>query len=91
VLDVLDAIKEKDIVVEVNTRGLYKKRAEDYFPARWILEELRKREIPVMPASDAHDPADIFNGMEACLSDLRALGFSSCRIPGKTGMRDISL
>lgn len=91
VMETLDMLKEKSIVVEVNTRGIYKKRSEDYFPARWILEEVIKREIPVMPASDAHDPVDIWNGMESCLADLRELGFSSCRIPGKTGMRDIAL
>ncbi|MFA8449611.1 MAG: histidinol-phosphatase [Bacteroidales bacterium] len=58
-MQLLEQVKRKDLVVEVNTRGLYKKRAKDCFPSLKILEEIAKMEIPVCISSDAHHPDEL--------------------------------
>lgn len=59
VFESLELIKAHDLIVEVNTRGLYKKRAQDFFPSTWILKELLKMDIPVIVSSDAHQPEEL--------------------------------
>lgn len=55
----LDVIRENDAIVEVNTRGIYKKRSETLFPDETVFPEIRKRNIPLTITSDAHRPADL--------------------------------
>lgn len=59
VLETLDLIQEKEVIVEVNTRGMYKKRHLDYFPSVAILQQIKKRNIAITLSSDAHAPEDI--------------------------------
>ncbi|HRY99635.1 MAG TPA: histidinol-phosphatase HisJ family protein, partial [Bacteroidales bacterium] len=40
---VLDAARDAGCIIEVNTRGLYKKRSDDFFPASWTLPLIRQR------------------------------------------------
>lgn len=53
-LETLGLIAEKDIVMEINTRGIYKKRCSDLYPSPWLIKEARRKNIPVMISSDAH-------------------------------------
>lgn len=57
--ETLDLIKSKNVIVEVNTRGIYKKRSETHFPGPAILRKIRKLGIPVMISSDAHKPEEV--------------------------------
>jgi len=52
-------IKEKGVVVEVNTRGVYKGRSKSLFPGEYILRRLSERNIPVTLSSDAHQPHEL--------------------------------
>jgi len=45
--------------VEVNTRGIYKKRCDSLFPGLEILREIREMNIPIVISSDAHKPSEI--------------------------------
>jgi len=76
ILDLLDEIAKRDIIVEANTRGLYKKRADDLFPSKWILAEILKRDIPVMLSSDAHKPEEISLMMAESYETLLEIGFT---------------
>lgn len=55
----LDLIHEKGLVVEVNTRGLYKKRTNRLFPDDYALKHIRELNIPVLISSDAHKPEEL--------------------------------
>jgi histidinol-phosphatase (PHP family) len=57
--ETIGLIRERELIVEVNTRGIYKKRAETTYPGLEILRKLKKRDIPVMVNSDAHLPEEI--------------------------------
>lgn len=58
----LQLIKEYDVIVEINTRGLYKKRCDDFYPGTDLLLKARKLDIPVVISSDAHkaDELDLY-------------------------------
>jgi histidinol-phosphatase (PHP family) len=71
----LKIIAATDAIVEVNTRGLYKRKSTTPYPSPWILERLRGSNIPIMLNSDAHHPEDLTREFEPALSLLKDIGF----------------
>lgn len=59
VRETLHLIREKNLIVEVNTRGMYKKRAETLFPDGFALQQISELKIPVLISSDAHLPEEL--------------------------------
>lgn len=59
VKETLEIVKDNGGIVEVNTRGLYKKRSDSLFPGQKILEEMKTMDIPVTISSDAHKPEEV--------------------------------
>jgi histidinol-phosphatase (PHP family) len=57
--ETLQLIQDRDIIVEVNTRGIYKQRSETTYPGLDILKQIKKLRIPVMVNSDAHKPKEL--------------------------------
>ena len=74
--DALDAIKARDMTVELNTAGFSKPCADGY-PAVGILKRCRRRDIPVTLSADAHRPENLLFEFERGLALLRAAGYSS--------------
>jgi len=77
VSETIELIAERRLIVEVNTRGIYKKRSDALFPGNDILEQLYQRNIPIIISSDAHQPAEIANCFEQAAGILRSIGFKS--------------
>ncbi|MEI6680753.1 MAG: histidinol-phosphatase, partial [Mariniphaga sp.] len=59
VSETLELLQDRDIIVEVNTRGIYKQRSETTYPGLDILKQIKKMRIPVMINSDAHKPHEL--------------------------------
>ncbi len=78
--ETLQAIQEKGLIVEVNTRGMYKKKTLDPYPSPWILERMKAMEIPIMLNSDAHHPREITACYEETAKLLLDIGYDRCRI-----------
>jgi histidinol-phosphatase (PHP family) len=57
--ETLQLIKESGAVMEVNTRGVYKKRSDTLFPGPEILKKACRMGIPVTLCSDAHKPHEL--------------------------------
>lgn len=74
----LRLIREKEVIVEVNTRALYKKRSDSLFPSEWILSEMHKLEIPVIISSDAHHASELQAYFEVAIRALKKAGYQSC-------------
>ena len=71
--ETLDLVRQKGVVVEVNTRGIYKKRSDTTFPGPALLKKILALNIPVTISSDAHRPEEIlilFNETAALLSEI---------------------
>jgi len=71
----LKLIADAGIIMEVNTRGIYKKRCNSLFPDENILRESLEMNIPVTVTTDAHRPEEIaFHYLEA-LQLLQKTGY----------------
>jgi len=75
--ETLELIKEKELVVEVNTRGLYKKRSARLFPDDETLKQIREMQIPVLISSDAHLPDELDSFMDYAEKRLVEIGIKS--------------
>lgn len=67
----LQIIKEKGTIVEVNTRGFYRYNQLDLYPSQWIIEMLAKKDIPIVLNSDSHKPEEIIAGFEYAVEKLK--------------------
>lgn len=59
ILESISLFKEYDTIVEVNTRGKYRKRSESFFPGEWVIKLLAKNNIRITVSSDAHKPHEL--------------------------------
>ena len=75
VRETLQLIKEKGVIAEVNTRGIYKKRSKSLFPSNWILEEMKQLEIPVIISSDAHHASELQLQFDTAITALKNAGY----------------
>lgn len=83
VTETIALIAEKGVIVEVNTRGIYKGRSESLFPGEYILRQLNGRKIPVILSSDAHQPHELSLYFTEAVSILKDCGFRTlCVISG---------
>ena len=58
-LETVHLIHDLGLICEINTRGIYKGRHADYYPGKWLIEEMRQLRIPVIVSTDAHAPEDL--------------------------------
>ncbi len=72
----LDLIKQKNLIVEVNTRGIYKKRSKSLFPDDLALEKVKQLNIPILLSSDAHQPSELNLGFAETKLKLIEIGFT---------------
>ncbi len=77
VSETLELIAEKDLMVEVNTRGLYKKRSNRLFPDDETLRQVKERNIPVLISSDAHQPDELNAFMDYAEKRLMETGIKA--------------
>jgi histidinol-phosphatase (PHP family) len=78
--ETLDLIVEKNAIVEVNTRGMYKGYADEPYPSLGVLKEVHKRKIPIQLNSDSHHPDELEKGYRETVPLLKSIGFRTFRI-----------
>ncbi len=76
-LETLDLIREKGLIMEINTRGIYKKRYNGFYPSPWLMEEACKMGIPAIISADAHHFSEITLEFEAAEEALKQAGYRS--------------
>ena len=74
-LETLDLIREKGLIMEVNTRGIYKKRYNGFYPSPWLMKEACKMHIPAIISADAHHYSELTLEFEAAEEALREAGY----------------
>ena len=75
VMETLTLIKEKSLIVEVNTRGIYKKRSTDFYPATWLLPIMREMNVPVVISSDSHKAEELTLCFKEAEDALKTAGY----------------
>ena len=76
-LETLDLIREKGLVMEINTRGIYKKRYNGFYPSPWLMEEACKMGVPAIISADAHHFSEITLEFDAAEDALKRAGYRS--------------
>ena len=61
VCDTIDQIAACGTICEINTRGIYRRRHDDFYPSKDIIRYMDSLHIPVLVGSDAHNPDDLDN------------------------------
>jgi histidinol-phosphatase (PHP family) len=80
VLETLEIIALSGCIVEVNTRGIYKKRSPSLFPEEWVLKEMLSRKIPVTISSDAHSPLELCMCFKDAINTLLQVGYKNIKV-----------
>jgi histidinol-phosphatase (PHP family) len=80
ILKTLSVIKTSDVIVEVNTRGIYQKKTSFTYPSPWILEKMFESKIPITLSSDAHRPDDLVREFTSTAELLNDIGFKNLSI-----------
>ena len=75
--ETINLIAEKELIVEVNTRGIYKKRSETTYPGLESLKILKEKNVRVMVNSDAHQPHELILAYENATDLLEASGYKA--------------
>jgi histidinol-phosphatase (PHP family) len=89
--ETLELIKENQCVVEVNTRGIYKKRSDSLYPGHEILKKINAMRIPVTISSDAHKPNELSLYFEEAKKLLSEIGFKSLALITNEGWKEVTL
>jgi histidinol-phosphatase (PHP family) len=76
----LKLIDQADIIIEVNTRGLYQKKSPTTYPSPWILELIHKMNLPITMSSDSHLKEDVINQFPETAKLLYNIGFRNLTI-----------
>jgi histidinol-phosphatase (PHP family) len=76
-LETLDLIRQKGLVMEINTRGIYKKRYNGFYPSPWLMEEACKMGVPAIISADAHHFSEITLEFAAAEEALKKAGYRS--------------
>ncbi len=75
--DALKAIKEANMVIELNMSGLRKPTGEIY-PSTSLMESISELDIPITFSSDAHEPNQVGLYKEQIISLANAFGYDKC-------------
>jgi len=76
-MQTLEDIASAGTVVEINTRGVYRRNEHSFYPGLWVLNEMAKMNIRVMISSDAHHPRELILLFEEAREQLRQAGYHS--------------
>ena len=87
----LELIKQTGCVIEVNTRGLYKKRSDSLFPGPAVLKKVHALNIPVTVCSDAHKPQELSLLFSDTCRLLKEIGFSTTITRSSNGWVEMPL
>ena len=77
VFETLDLIKQHDLIVEINTRGLYKQRYNGFYPSEWLLPRMKAMNVPVLISSDSHQYWELTYFFKEAEEALKAVGYKA--------------
>jgi histidinol-phosphatase (PHP family) len=75
----LEAIKEADMVIELNAAGFRKPIGEAY-PSMELLKYMYKLDIPITFASDAHKPEQVGFKSKELIEMAKSVGYQKCAV-----------
>jgi histidinol-phosphatase (PHP family) len=79
-LNTLEEIADSNSIVEINTRGIYRRNEKEYYPGIWAMKAMARMKIKVTVNSDAHRPTELINHWKEAHTMLHDAGFKSVQI-----------
>ncbi len=90
VKDILKLIKEKNLTVEMSTAG-WRKPVNELYPQDEIVKAIKKLNIPITTASDAHTAKDLGHSYDRLSEILKKYGFTQVAVFENHKMRLVSI
>lgn len=84
-------IADKGVIVEVNTRGVYKGRSDSLFPGEYILRLMNERNIPIVLSSDAHQPHELSLHFPEAVPIIKSCGYKALNVISDGKWTEMSL
>ena len=75
----LQTIQKAGLIVEINTRGNYK-RGLDLYPSGWIIKRMKALNIPICINSDSHRPEEITASYSLAFATAKEAGYEEMRV-----------
>ena len=75
VLEVLNSIKKRNLVIEINTSG-FRKDIKEQYPSINIIKRIYELDIPILLSSDAHNPNEVAYKFDFIIKILKKIGFT---------------
>jgi histidinol-phosphatase (PHP family) len=75
----LEITAKTNCIIEVNTRGIYKKRSDSLYPGIFILKKIYKMNIPITLSSDAHSIDELTAYFPETIGILKDIGFKKVK------------
>jgi histidinol-phosphatase (PHP family) len=76
----IDLIIKYNLIVEINSRGIYRLRCKSFYPSDFILQKLAKIKAPMIISSDAHKAEELLLFYEEAKVKLKSIGFDSLAV-----------
>lgn len=84
-LDALDVLKQRDVILEINTGAMSRGYRTAPYPAPELLRAMRERNIPICITSDAHNAKNLLHAFDAAAELARACGYRETMYLTKQG------
>jgi len=68
------------LIVEINSRGIYRLRCDSFYPSNYILEKLAKAKAPMVISSDAHKAEELPLYYEDAKIKLQSFGVDTLSV-----------
>lgn len=85
----LEAIKKSEMVLELNVAG-YRKKVEEPYPSKALLQKAYELNIPITFSSDAHKPEQVSMYSGEIVTLAREVGYTECSYFSKRKKHSIS-
>jgi histidinol-phosphatase (PHP family) len=73
----IELIIKTNLIVEINSRGIYRMRCKDFYPSDYILKQLAVAKVPMIISSDAHKAEELALYYEEAKAKLRGFGIET--------------
>ncbi|MBO4655971.1 MAG: histidinol-phosphatase [Bacteroidales bacterium] len=72
----MELARRKHLIVEINTRGIYKGRCPDYYPSDRMLKLIAQYHIPMVISTDAHKAEELTLGRTEAIEKIKSFGIN---------------
>jgi histidinol-phosphatase (PHP family) len=73
--ETIELCAEKNIIIEINTRGRLKNLTENYYPSGDFIKECRAKNVQIILSADAHRPQEVDSFLPEALHYIKNLGY----------------